>query len=275
MKATTDKARSDGVERYTFAHVKEVVPEGGEYDILVVASDATLDRGDEIIDPKGWDLENFWKNPVILAAHMHRLTTGRSPVVGSAPLAEVRGDELVLGIKFAETDLGREYRTLYRDRHMRAVSVGFDPIEGAWQERDAGDGQKGRVWIHTRQELWETSCVAVGANPNALARMRAAAAKPGADPWGLDEKALDALAGALTERISERLLGEGGSRFDRLDERLIEIIACLPDSVGLVQEGAPGPGAPGPGPTRAGGGSDGTDGGGRASAERILAAIRP
>ncbi|HET6441844.1 MAG TPA: HK97 family phage prohead protease [Phycisphaerae bacterium] len=291
MKAS--EKRNDGIERFTVAHVKDVMAEGGDYDVTVVASDATLDRQDEAIDPAGWDLDNFRRNPVILAAHMHRLTSGRSPVVGSAPLAEVRDGELILGIRFAETELGREYRSLYRDGHMRAVSVGFDPIEGAWQERDAGAGVKGRVWVHTRQELWETSCVAVGANPNALARMRAAAARLGADPWNLDDEALGTLAERIAERLGARAAPLAAEIADGPDlEKIVreavreetaavrdvvnDLIACLPDSVGLVQPEAPGPRAPGPAER---GGPDGIEGaddvGGRASAKRLLDAVNP
>jgi len=274
------KARNDGEERLCFAHVKEVMPEGSPYDVLVVASDGSLDRQDEIIDPAGWDLANFHRNPVILAAHMHRLSDGRSPVVGHAPLAEVRDGQLLIGIKFADTGLGSEYHSLYSGSHMRAVSVGFMPTAGEWREDGAG-GAKGRVWIHTRQELWETSCVAVGANPNALARMRAAAAKMGAAAPALDEKTLDVLAAKVADHLApalgdqlKTLLAEPLDKLGaNIADSKYEILACLPDPIGLDASAAPGPAADGT-DRSAGAGETRADPSGRASAARLLAACR-
>ena len=61
------------------------------------------------------------KNPVILAGHSHRLGDGRSRVVGY----KFQGKDFVITVQFADTELGREYWELYKNKHQRAFSMGF------------------------------------------------------------------------------------------------------------------------------------------------------
>ncbi len=155
----------------TVAQVK-IAPEAtraaaGGHDIEIVCSTDVVDRSGEIIDQSGWDLKRFQMNPVLLAAHQHSLATGSSPVIGSFVSIAVVGGELVGCVRFADTALGREHKSLYVDGHMRAVSVGFASHE---RETRKVDGDK--VIVHTRSELYEVSAVAVGCNPDALARLR-------------------------------------------------------------------------------------------------------
>jgi len=161
-------------EKFLFAQVSKIA-ENGELD--AVASTGALDRQGEIIEPGAWanSLPAYRENPVILATHLHRLTTGDSPVIGSVTTIDVDGEALTFHMRFAETDLGKQYASLYRDSHMRAFSVGFAPISGEWRDLNRGAGAAGgekRVWVHTEVELWEISAVPVPANPEALARMR-------------------------------------------------------------------------------------------------------
>lgn len=186
-------------KRYAWAQAKGFNQDG---ELEAVASTADLDRDEERIEVEAWrrDLGRYQANPVILAGHQHRLAGGNSPVVGSARTVELRPDALLLRIRFAGTELGREYEQLYREGHMRAFSVGFIPINGEWrdvQEAAAADDRRGaesaediqahrsrpvaiekkpstkRIYVHTRVELLEVSCVPVPSNPAALARMLA------------------------------------------------------------------------------------------------------
>src|SRR6185369_9785775 len=52
-----------------------------------VASDGTLDRYEEVVDPKGWQLENYRRNPVFQNSHQYGdiLHT-----LGKATVTEVR-----------------------------------------------------------------------------------------------------------------------------------------------------------------------------------------
>ena len=158
----------------TWAQVKGF-NEAGELE--AIASNGRLDRSGESIDPGAWeqDLPDFLANPVILATHQQRLDNGHSPVIGSVKSIQAGKGGLVFVMKFAGTDLGRQYEQLYREGHMRAFSVGFIPVSGRMEDLpDAGGKGRVKVWVHTRCKLLEISCVPVPANPDALAKALAA-----------------------------------------------------------------------------------------------------
>lgn len=118
-----------------------------------------IDRMNEVVDPKGIDLENFKKNPVILFAHRYDL-----PPIGSAQWIQRREKGIVAKPRFANTQFAQEIKQLYTDGHMKAWSIGFIPLEV-----QPGDGKKGSPSrIYTKSELLEFSAVPVPANPEAL-----------------------------------------------------------------------------------------------------------
>lgn len=125
-------------------------------------SDGSVDRMGDTIDPNGWDIANFLRNPVALWAHdSSDLPVGRAGNVGPEAGA-LMGD-----IEFATAEIYPFAETvfqLYRGGFLNAVSVGFLPTEWSWV-----DEKEGRFGIDfKRQELLEISCVPVPANPNAL-----------------------------------------------------------------------------------------------------------
>jgi len=264
-------------EKFVFAQAKGFNAAG---ELEAVASTGALDRDSEIIEPEAWraSLPAYRANAVILATHLHRTSDARSPVIGSATAIDIRSGALEFRMKFASTDLGREYETLYREGHMKAFSVGFLPVGGEWRESKGGKEVK-RVWAHTQVELLEISAVPVPANPEALARARAAAALGLAD----DKAALDALVERVAKAVAEKLprpepvaLEERKSA-ETITEKtalvlinaLEECIACVPDpySDARAAPGGPGPRDPS---DRADAGTEGADAA-RASAGRILA----
>lgn len=130
--------------------------------IEFTASDDTLDRYDEVIEAKGWDLTNYKRNPVFQNSHKYGdivFTLGKSLVT------EVRGNALVQRIEFAVdiNPVARLAYDLYKGGFLNAVSVGFIPLE--WQD-GGGANQFARKFI--KQELLELSAVSIPANPNAL-----------------------------------------------------------------------------------------------------------
>lgn len=178
--------------------------------IDVVASTSKLDRDHDIIRPSAFveSLAAFRANPVCLACHQHRLSSGSSPVIGSVIPDSISIDDtkVVMTIRFATTALGEEYWQLYRDSHMRAVSIGF--IAHEWT--DEKDEQLGYIRTYTKIELLELSAVPVPANPEALARMQAAGFFDG-DATEIKElietqlkSALDKITN-LIEPLSERI----------------------------------------------------------------------
>ena len=196
MAKTSDPKDPTGDVTHVIGHVKAIGKQGADYDVEFVCSTDVVDRSDEVIEQDGWDLANFKANPVFLAAHMHRLSDGRSPVIGSFGEIGVKGGALVGRVRFADTELGREYRTLYRDKHMRAVSVGFMPRAG----ENRADGKGRKRYHHTLQELYEVSAVAVGCNQEALARMAALETDAVAEAVG---KCLAEFAAALDARLAD------------------------------------------------------------------------
>lgn len=123
-----------------------------------VLSDATPDRMGDVIVADGWDLKNFQNNPIALFNHRADFPIGKwknlrvvdGALRGHLQMAPAGTSERIDEIrKLIEADI------------LRAVSVGFRPIES--EPRKSG-GE-----IFRKSELVETSLVAVPANPNALA----------------------------------------------------------------------------------------------------------
>ena len=154
-------------EKFFFARVKSINDQ--DRTIEVIASTADIDRDNEIILPSAFieTLDSFKQNPVVLCAHQHRLESGDSPVIGSADNIVVTDKGLQFRVKFASTELGKQYCELYKEHHMRGLSVGFIPIRGAFRKMNGKD-----VYQHEQIELLEVSCVAVPSNRTALARAK-------------------------------------------------------------------------------------------------------
>lgn len=140
--------------------IKSVNLDDGTAEFTV--STGNRDRDRDAVNPKGWDLTNFKKNPVVLWAH-----ESWSPPVARATRIARDGDELVSTAKFyTEDDDYRFPRTVLRmlqGRFLNAVSAGFMPLEWVYNEDARGFDIK-------RQELYEYSVVPVPANPEALQR---------------------------------------------------------------------------------------------------------
>jgi HK97 family phage major capsid protein/HK97 family phage prohead protease len=121
-------------------------------------SDGSVDRMGDVIEPEGWRLDNFHRNPIALFSHDPTLPIGKWHDVG------VRDGRLTgrLELMPAETYLQRQIQTAVKAGVLRAVSVGFhsDSFEPI--------GKSGGIRF-TEAELVECSLVSVPANPNALA----------------------------------------------------------------------------------------------------------
>lgn len=137
--------------------------------LSAVASDATVDRDNEVVLPSAFTkhLDRYKANPVILAAHTHRSLDGSPTIIGSA--SDIKADDkaLTFDMSFAKTPLAQQWQSLFEDGHARAFSIGFIPMNGEWKK--SPDNQVA-LYVHTEVELLEISAVAVPANPNAVAR---------------------------------------------------------------------------------------------------------
>lgn len=134
-----------------------------ERTITAYASTSDWDRYGERFEPDAFKagLDNYLKNPVVLWVHDY----------ARPPIAKTIGhsfDEkgLILTMKFADTQEASDIFALYQGGFLSAFSVGFRPLEVAYEERTPGSGEMGAVF--KRAELLENSAVPVPANPGAL-----------------------------------------------------------------------------------------------------------
>jgi len=141
----------------------------GERKMSFVVSTAGVDRDNDTIDPKGWDIENFKKNPVIVWAHDY----SQLPVAKAIKLestekglsAEIEFPPIGT-YKFADT-----VHDMLKAGFLSATSVGFKPTK--WNENSERKG-----FDFSGQELLEISIVPVPSNPEALITQRAAGIAP-------------------------------------------------------------------------------------------------
>ena len=129
-----------------------------------VLSDETVDRLDDVIAVAGWQLADFKRNPVALFAHRSDFPIGRWENVRIENGA-LRG-KLVMAEEGTSERIN-ELRSLVRQGVLRAVSVGFHPLDRKPRE----DSKRGGV-LFTKSSLLECSLVSVPANPNSLQEAR-------------------------------------------------------------------------------------------------------
>ena len=130
--------------------------------LTFVASDESEDRFGDVVRAGGWELDAYKRNPVFLWAHDYtRTPIGRSSWVG------VEDARLLATVEFAPTAFAREVETLYRQRFLRAVSVGFKAKAFSFRKGRSGAPEGVE---YTKQELVEMIAVPVPANPWALAK---------------------------------------------------------------------------------------------------------
>lgn len=135
--------------------------------LAVVASDETVDRYGDILRAKGWNLDAYKANPVVLFAHKSELIVGTADV-------RVAGKRLLADIELAAPGTSPTVdavRSLVGQKILKATSVGFRPtVEPNVIRDEKNDRITGYEYIG--QELLELSLVAVPANPAAVAMMK-------------------------------------------------------------------------------------------------------
>ena len=132
--------------------------------VSFVASTATPDRYGDIIDQKGWQLDAYNKNPIVLLNHdSSQLPIGRGQV-------QVKNDQLVIDVEFDMDDpRAAEVARKTQKGFMNAVSVGFQPLQSALRAELSKDspyyGKSGQFFKSA--ELLEVSIVTIPANGEA------------------------------------------------------------------------------------------------------------
>jgi HK97 family phage prohead protease len=141
-------------KNYTKAFVEEKLNDEERILEAATASTGDEDRDEEFINPSGWDLENFKRNPVLQWAHDYT-----KPPIGKVLDIKVVDDKLIFKPQFAKTTFATEIWELFKGGFLNAFSVGFKAQE-----------KEGNKFL--KQELLEISAVPVPSNPNALVLAR-------------------------------------------------------------------------------------------------------
>jgi HK97 family phage prohead protease len=146
----------------------QIKNEGQDEGVPWVFSTFDLDRFEERIDPAGWELEHYKKNPVVQWAHRFDI-----PASGRAAGLLACDDGLHGSVIFN----GREYDAFgwgigerVKAGVLRAGSVGFRVIEIELPDKE--QQADGTSLIFRRQELLEFSICNVPANPFALNKLK-------------------------------------------------------------------------------------------------------
>ena len=145
----------------TFKNYTATVTPVGERKMSFMISTAAVDRDGDTIDPKGWDLGSYTKNPVVLWAHDYS-----SPPVGKAVNIKSTEHGLQADVEFLPQGLdpfADKIHDMCKAGFLNATSVGFRGVE-----YDEAQGRKG--YDFKKQELLEFSIVPVPCNPEALAQ---------------------------------------------------------------------------------------------------------
>ena len=137
---------------------KELQEDGEELKSVMIegyASTNDIDRSNDIVSAAVWEkgLENYLKNPIILAYHDYTKPIGR--------MVEHKTDSKGLWIKARISSAAEDIFKLVKDGVMTAFSIGFRVL-------DAEYNQALDVFLIKEVELHEISVVPVPCNQNTL-----------------------------------------------------------------------------------------------------------
>jgi len=140
-----------------------------------VGSTGNPDRVEDVVDQKGWVLENFEKNPVGMWAHNYSML----PIFRVSDMdIKPRAKKMLFRANFDDYEFADAVYNSYKNKFMRGFSVGFLPLEYEERDRDEMDDeakQRAGWWggMHFRkQELLEISAAPIPMHPEALASMK-------------------------------------------------------------------------------------------------------
>ena len=138
-----------------FTKAEPLPAEDETLQIAGYASTTDVDRHGDVIPASVWEkgLENYLKNPVILAFHDHTQPVGR--------MTDHKIDTKGLWIKAKISKAAEKVHQLVKDEVLTAFSVGF-------RIKDAEYNSAAEVFLVKELELHEISVVSVPANQNTL-----------------------------------------------------------------------------------------------------------
>ena len=156
-------SRRIGLRKTTTDAVTSLVGPDTERTVTFVVSNESIDRDKDSLSAKGWELDHYQTNPVVLFAHDYKAL----PIAKALSIHEENG-QLVSTAQFATAEENPFADMVYRllkGGYLNAVSVGFVPKEYTQNKERGG-------YDFTKQELLEYSVVPVPANAGALIQAR-------------------------------------------------------------------------------------------------------
>lgn len=156
-------------------YVGETTAVADERAVIATIATADLDRDNEVILPKGIDLRNYQRNPVVMWAHDYQdLPIGKCLWIKPSP----DGRGLVAKVQFARHEFAEDVYQCYKGGFLSGFSVGLRPVDAGRPTRDEIEGNAilGKASAVVRKaELLEFSAVPIPANPEALTLVKSAA----------------------------------------------------------------------------------------------------
>ena len=110
-------------------HCEVRAPEdGAEFEMDFIASDNSIDRYNEVIEPEAWgDMANFKANPVIPDCHDY---SSIAKILGRAKSVGVQNGQLCNRVAFCmDNPLGALGYKMAKGGFIKSQSVGFIPLE--------------------------------------------------------------------------------------------------------------------------------------------------
>jgi HK97 family phage prohead protease len=155
-------------ESKTFSgEVKAVAGKGPRVRRFIITTD-TIDRDGDVVLPKGLELDEYRRNPVLLWSHRFDM-----PPIGKCLDLGLAGDHVVWAdFEFAEHEFAEQVFKLYSGGYLNACSIGFRTLQSGPPDssifmsrpQDASRCQR----VIYRALLLEVSAVPIPANPDAL-----------------------------------------------------------------------------------------------------------
>jgi len=169
------------MKKYAFGNIREFDRAKAEETRTVefIISSAARDRHDSILNMKGWQLDNFNRNPIV--GYQHNVYGGNmclaanpDDVLGPGR-AFLEEDKLIGEVTFETKDINPQAEKIFRkvlNGTLRATSVGFLEV-GSGKMKKTLDDQGNvidEVYHFAGQELLEFSIVNIPSNPEAVGR---------------------------------------------------------------------------------------------------------
>jgi len=162
--------------RNTSAFVRAIKEDSRTVEFVI--SDSTRDRHRTVVNQKGWNLDNYLRNPIV--GYNHNVYGGGmftqgtpDDIIGKSEVF-IECNKLIGRVTFEPADINPIAEKIFQKVKfgtLRAASVGFSEVgEGEYGTGDEARGADSETYYFKGQELVEWSIVNIPSNPSATKR---------------------------------------------------------------------------------------------------------